>query len=390
MNNHQGQNSKLDLLFQARDQVEDLTRRFISEQVTLQTSVEAQVKWLTAILDSAGDGLFVVDGDLRIVLVNEKAARLAGCDLENLSRAEWRKRYKFIPLGEKEPVSPDQEPLELAMREKRSVEVEGLVTGYLLPPDGVWIRVKAAPILDADGTAIGGVTVFSDISKRITAQKQRDTLAALITHDLKNYLAAESMLAEELLLQAPAKFETEEIQLINELSQASSRYLEIVSTLLEIFRTGIFKDEFEMEAIDTASLLESVVALSHHAAKLKSIEIKLDATEPMPALHGVPYALKQVFHNVLQNAINASRIGEAVTIRVSQTDSAVLIEIVDTGKGFAADNLSELFRQSSSSNSTGFGLYLTRLLVETHKGTISCKSDPGKQTTFSIYLPKAS
>jgi signal transduction histidine kinase len=110
----------------------------------------------------------------------------------------------------------------------------------------------------------------------------------------------------------------------------------------------------------------------------------------MPLLYGVPYALKQVFHNVLQNAINASHSGEPLTIRVSQTDTTMLVEIVDTGKGFTADTLSELFRHASSSNSTDFGLYLTRLLVETRKGTISCKSDPGKQTTFSIYLPKAS
>jgi two-component system phosphate regulon sensor histidine kinase PhoR len=301
-----------------------------------------------------------------------------------------RKRYSFVPLGEKEPALPDQEPLEIAMREKRSVEAEGLVTGYQLPPDGIWLRLKASPILDVDGSVIGGVTVLSDISKRVIAQKQRDTHAAIITHDLKNYLAAETMLADDLLFQGAAKFQSEEIELINELSKASGRYLEIVSTLLEIFRTGIFKDEFQMEAIDTASLLQSAIALSEHAAKSKSIEIKLDATEPMPSLYGVPYALKQVFHNVLQNAINASHIGEPVTIRLSQTDTAVLIEIVDTGKGFTADNLSELFRQASSSNSTGFGLYLTRLLVETHKGTISCKSDPGKQTTFSIYLPKAS
>src|SRR5262249_3188230 len=151
------------------------------------------------ILDSIGDGLLVVDGKMKLVLMNQAAVEIVGYNPGALSRDELQKLYTaFTPDG-LTTISEDNQPLERSIRERRPVEAELLLKGQGLPWDGLMVRVKAAAIFDDKGEFIGGVSVFHDISERQRLLRQRDTLAGLITHDLKNHLAAESAVAELLM-----------------------------------------------------------------------------------------------------------------------------------------------------------------------------------------------
>src|SRR6202000_3026989 len=98
-----------------------------------------------------------------IILANPAASRLAGTCMQQHSRSEILRQYNFFKDDGRTPLPESADPYEIARRERRRAEIEGFVTGEHLPPEGMWIRAHAAPIIGEDGDLMGVVTVFSDI-----------------------------------------------------------------------------------------------------------------------------------------------------------------------------------------------------------------------------------
>lgn len=383
-------------LFKLRAEIESLTRGFVTQLLQSQASAETQVCFLNTIFKSIGAGLLVFDEHLNVVLANEAAIRLAGGPLQNLTRADLRQRYSFFVEGTDCELSPEEEPIVVALREKRTVEVEGVIKGEQFPPEGVWVRIQASPIMEGD-RIIGGVSVFHNITERVRLQRQHDCLAALITHDLKNHLVSEAVLLELLIEQYSDQIDAEEVALLADLKKSNVSYLEVITALVELFRTKTFKSEFAAESIDPIVLLQSVIELDKQAAALKRVHLQFETADSVPLLRGIFTALRHVLHNLVQNAINASDFGQEVCLRVSADPDNVIIEVVDYGKGMPPEMASLIFepsrmatRFSTSLISSGFGLYMSRLLIEAQNGTLSCIAAPGKGSTFKLKVPRVS
>jgi len=382
-------------LFQLRSALESLTQRYVANLLSAHEDVADQARWLTAILEAVGDGLIVFDKNLEVVLANRAALAIAGWDFGHLSRAEYRQKYDFRTEADGPRLSDDQEPIVVAMREKRTVEMEGVLTGYRLPPDGVWVRVHAAPVLSQAGDLLGGVSVFQDITERKQLRKQRDTLATLITHDIKNHLASEQVFLDLLQQEYTGKLGSDETEILKELRTSNQRFFEIARTLLEIFRTELLGADFSPTAVDLKEVLRSAVDLNSHAASLAGVQLVLSVDEKLPAIYVLESAIRQVFHNLVQNAVSASASGQEIRVSARKSDFGALVEVVDHGVGMTPEKVAQLFqaakldRLPASTTSTNFGLYLCRVLVEDQGGRIWCKSAPGEGSTLFVDLPLA-
>jgi signal transduction histidine kinase len=238
---------------------------------------------------------------------------------------------------------------------------------------------------------VGVVTVFHDVTDRKRLQMHRDALVTLITHDLKNHLGGETVLLALLVDQLGGKIDSEELELVSILKQNSEKFLSISNALLELSRTDLIKVDSCQIDVDLPALLKSVIDLNLPTASLAGVELILDVQESLPSIKGIPSALHQVFHNLIQNAARVSATGQTVRIVASHSPSAVVIQVIDNGPGIPAEQIEKLFRASqvatklpTSSFSTGFALYLCRLLIEAHGGKISCASEIDKGTTFAV------
>ena len=383
-----------DKLFEVRDQLESLTKRFIENLVASQATVATKAKLLNTILQSVGDGLIVFDKDEQVLLANPAATRLAGMNIQQLSRGELLRRYSFFKDDGRTPLPESEEPYEIARGERRPAEIEGFVTGPHLPPEGMWIRAQAAPIIAENGDLLGVVTVFNDITERKRLQTQRDALTTLVTHDLKNHLAGESCFLALLEEEFASTLDAVDLQLLSTLKETSEKFLTICNTLLELHRTDLKAVDSCQVEIDVVQLLESVIQLNAPTVALRGVKLILNTQGSMPKIIGIPSAVHQVFHNLVQNAAAVSPAGETVTIVASGSPSHILVEIKDNGPGIPDEQVAQLFEASkvatklpTSSFSTGFALYLCRLLVEAHGGKISCQSKMGVGTTFTVELP---
>ena len=263
------------------------------------------------------------------------------------------------------------------------------------------IELNAAPILNDRGQLAGVVIVFRDVTDRRRAEQtlraserlaQAGRLSATIAHEIRNPLDTVSNLIYLLRHEREA-------------TEASAQYLEMASD--ELARIAQITGQlltFHREArtpveVDLADVLQSVLVL--HAPQIRrghiKVEQRLEAAGPV---RGFPGELRQVFSNLVGNAIDAMPHGGRLVLHVREStlssDSAckgVRVIVADNGAGISLGvrrNLFAPFYTTKGEKGTGLGLWVSRGIIEKHEGTVYLRSSthPGKSgTVFSVFLP---
>lgn len=186
-------------------------------------------------------------------------------------------------------------------------------------------------------------------------------------------------------------------EILSRLRQENQEYLTLTTTLLELFRTDFLINDSCSTEIDVEAILNSAIAGSAEYATALGVHLELSIDGKIPPIRGIPSAIRQGVHNLVQNSIEASSKDTHVEIHAWASDQQVNITVRDYGAGMSPEKVQDILDQCrvaaslpKGTRSTGFGLYLTRLLVESHGGRISCESKEGFGTTFTIELPSAS
>lgn len=378
------------------ENIGSLTKRYIDELARSSRALSEHAYVLSAILESIGVAVLVFNKEGRILLANKMSAVLAGRDLTNLTREDLRNIYQFYKNESKEPLPEEHTPYMKAVRDRQTSTAEKLITGGAIEPAGIWVSTTAAPIIGETGEFLGVVIVFSNISRRKRLEKQRDALASLITHDTKNHLASWNMLLEFFQIDA-LNLDEGQAEILSRLRQENQEYLTLTTTLLELFRTDFLINDSCSTEIDVEAILNSAIAGSAEYATALGVHLELSIDGKIPPIRGIPSAIRQGVHNLVQNSIEASSKDTHVEIHAWASDQQVNITVRDYGAGMSPEKVQDILDQCrvaaslpKGTRSTGFGLYLTRLLVESHGGRISCESKEGFGTTFTIELPSAS
>ncbi len=121
-----------------------------------------------------------------------------------------------------------------------------------------------------------------------------------------------------------------------------------------------------------------------------SITTEYFLTESLPEIDADPDLLHRAFQNLVLNALDAMPAGGALTLRTSDRDDSVRIEVSDTGKGLTPEECSRLFTPyyTTKHQGTGLGLAIVQSVVSDHHGTITVTSEESRGATFRIDLPK--
>lgn len=232
------------------------------------------------------------------------------------------------------------------------------------------------------------------VDERDQIARQREDFVSRLTHDLRTPLvAADRML---LLFQQGALGELSPTmyEAVDTMIRSNKNLLQMVNTLLEVYRFEAGRKSLTFLPVDIADVLAEVVRELSPLAQDKGLPIKLELSQqPITKVLGDRLELLRVFTNLVGNAIKFTDAG-SVTIRQipdPDSDRTVKIEVADTGSGISPQDqatLFERFRQGSHKRSgSGLGLYLSRRIVEAHKGSIEVYSELGKGSLFVVRLP---
>ena len=215
-------------------------------------------------------------------------------------------------------------------------------------------------------------------------------LAAAIAHEIRNPLNYINLTLDHLRSSfAPADDQKKAtfIQLTNQLKTEVARINRHITDFLKYSRPS----KLELQDLDIRAEAQDALRLVEGRAEECGIETKIVQDDPIPLVVGDRESLRSVFTNLVINAVEAiDGEGGSVSITLSNADTnSVKVEVEDTGRGIAAQDISKVFEPyfSTKDTGTGLGLAIVKKAVDDHGGTISVASKEGSGTTFTIILP---
>jgi two-component system heavy metal sensor histidine kinase CusS len=212
------------------------------------------------------------------------------------------------------------------------------------------------------------------------------------SHELRTPLTAIRTEAEVALSKLPAGHEHQ--QLLASILEESDRLARLTDQLLTISREDAGVARQIRERVDLTALVGGVVETMRVLAETKSLRLQLDENG-LVEIQGDGARLRQVFFNLIDNAIKYTPEGGAIEIRVEKSANKVRVIVKDSGIGIPAEHLPHVFdrfyrvdkARSREQGGTGLGLTIARSIVVAHGGSIELTSAPGQGTTFLVTLP---
>lgn len=211
--------------------------------------------------------------------------------------------------------------------------------------------------------------------------------ASTIVHDLKNPLA---IIRVGTALTAAEKATAEDRQTARKRVEVQiERITSMVNDILDFTRGT--PQQLILARLEFSAFIERVVSEFRPELNAKGISIDFENPPPETKLSLNPQRLSRAVYNIVFNAVDVMPDGGAIRMRFRETDSALVMEIEDSGPGIApeiVDSLFEPFATYGKSKGTGLGLFIARRVVEEHGGTISAGNGSRGGAVFSIALPK--
>ncbi|RAV12136.1 ATP-binding protein [Paenibacillus contaminans] len=237
----------------------------------------------------------------------------------------------------------------------------------------------------------GTLFVHRDITSEYEVDQMKSEFVSTVSHELRTPLA--SVLGfTELLLYKELKPERQR-KYLSTIHQEAQRLTGLINDFLDLQRMESGKQNYVFQEVDLLPIVENVIELQNVNASLHRFEIVRQTDKSV--VWGDPDKIRQVFTNMVGNAVKYSPNGGLVQIVYKQSGDSLVIELSDEGLGIPEDALSKLFskfyRIDNSDRreigGTGLGLAIVKEIMLAHQGEIAVASEYGRGSTFSLRFP---
>lgn len=324
------------------------------------------------ILQSVQSGVISFDEEMRITKINLAAAKILEIVEENV-------------IGKQHDAVLKQ-PITDFLAQRKLIERGEIV--YLTPSGKrIWLGLTLSPLKNSDGTTIGQILIFTDLThlKAIESQMElRNKLSSLgeisagIAHELRNPMGVIAGYTK--ILQKKAD------ESVKPTVNAISREIAVMDRIISDFLSFSRPVELNLADIDLKGIIH--YCLMATAEKRNDIELQL-SIDNLPALRGDEVLVRQAFINLLQNALDSMPRGGTLSIKAAVSGNDILeIAVSDTGHGISENVRDKIFLPffTTKEKGTGLGLAIVHKIVVSHGGSIQVDSgDTG--TVFHIRLP---
>ncbi len=377
---------------QSRDELGVLTESFNTMTAQLaeakqkgeesHRAVETTRAYLESILANLSAGVLAFDNAFRLRTANPSAAVILQqplADLIDVPLADWGRRMP-------------------ALGTFASLVAEGFRTGR----DGQWQRQAQlavsnhtrALLMRGSGLpgepAPGCVVVFDDVTE--LADAQRDAawaeVARRLAHEIKNPLTPIQLSAERLAVKLSGKLDAPDEETLLRGTQTIVAQVAAMKHMVDDFAIYARQPRpGRMQPVDINALLLDVLGLYENLRP----HVSLKLVDDNPIIQGEPTRLRQVFHNLLQNAVDAQADSPtpAYDIAVEIRGSELALSIGDRGSGFPKDMIRRAFEPyvTTKAKGTGLGLAIVKKIVEEHHGRVTVENRPQNGALVTLYFP---
>ena len=267
---------------------------------------------------------------------------------------------------------------------------------WLYDVDGTWHALSVTsrrqePRQDEEPST---VLIAEDVTDVLAADRRRDELAAVISHELRNPLTGILGHADRLLERDD--LDPDVRQRLAVIEESGERMMHLITSILSTPTERATRAERDARAVtDVRAILDASVESFAASASERRVALQLSSGPPVP-IWGDAFRLRQMADNIIGNAVKYTPSGGTVEVSARRTEDAKIeIVVTDSGIGIPAADLPRVFDHSFRSAAavdsgipgTGIGLQVVRDVVEAHGGTIDIASEPGTGTTVTVRIP---
>lgn len=349
-----------------------------------ETALRHMKAYTESILSSVSSGVISSDHRSRVVTANPEAARLLGRGEEDLvafplekvfqGRDELLRAAGLVLSGE---------------RKRATLETDMAIADGTTRP----VAVRITPHLSS-GHTLGIVITLEDLTevRDLTEQLLRaDRLSSLgelvagVAHEVRNPLGVIKASVQMMEQEMPPGCQSAELTRV--MGQEIDRLDSLVNALLDFGRPS----HSQFDSVAPGRILDEVMLLTGHYAKQQKVDVKKDYDGGLPRLWADEDRLKQIFVNLVSNAIQAMPEGGSLNIGAAAQDGYLRISVTDTGIGIKPGEIGRIFDpfHTTRAEGSGLGLSIVHRIVDAHNGFITVDSEPGKGSTFVVGLPLA-
>ncbi len=372
----------------------DMTRRLAQardEAARSQRQEKEQRAYLEAVLGSLSSGVLTFDCDRKLRTANRVAAEILDVELLPLLGDS------LASIAEKQPgLAPFITALDAHLtREDRMIPEQ---TTLSTAGRRKVLMFRSKPLSSADGLQTGHVVVFDDVTALIQAQRDAawGEVARRLAHEIKNPLTPIQLSAERLRHKYLKIMGQEDAQVLERSTITIIQQVEAMKEMVNAFSEYARPPQMKPESLDINQLLQGVLDLYRNTPNGVEIHTQLD--ENAPPIEADPGKLRQVFHNLVKNALESMQDTPNACLTVftrcrgDHTGPYVEIEVRDNGPGFSEDIQGKVFEPyvTTKPKGTGLGLAIVKKIVEEHGGTVWAENPAGGGGSIVLHLPALS
>lgn len=337
---------------------------------------------LESVINATTDAIHTVDLDGKITSINRAFQQLYGwSEKEALGR-----RLDLVPEDERRV---EEERLERLKRDERLPAVE--TTRFKRDGTRIEVSISTSIIRDKEGHAVAYVHVARDMTERnkmeeLLRRSEKLTtvgqLAAGVAHEIRNPLTT---------MRGFLQLQKEKQMLVPLHVELMLSELERINLIVSEFLILAKPQAVHFELKDVGPIMRDVISLLDSHAHLFGISFDYEDSGEPALIHCEENQLKQVFINIVKNAIEAMPDGGKITVRHRIEGSHVVVIIRDEGQGVPEDILPMLGEPffTSKETGTGLGLMVSQRIIQAHKGSFEIESKWTFGTTVIVKIPKA-
>ncbi|MDG4656541.1 ATP-binding protein [Ectobacillus antri] len=343
---------------------------------------EMQQDRLHTLIENMGSGMILIDSRGHINLVNRSYR-----EIFRVTDEEYLNSLYYEAFDHKEVIGLVEE---IFMTEVK-------VRKQMLLPIGIerkHFEVYGAPIIGTNHEWKGIILVFHDITELKKLEQMRKDFLANVSHELRTPITSIKGFTETLLDGAmeDRKFREHFLSII---LKESDRMQSLIEDLLDLSRIEQQGFQMNMAKVDVKQLIEEIAVILQAKAVDKEMNLRVMIPTSITVM-GDAHRLKQIFINLINNAILYTPSGGTIEVSATEEKNRVRICVSDTGIGISEEEIPRIFERfyridkarSRNTGGTGLGLSIVKHLVEAHNGEITVQSTPGKGTMFTIILKK--
>jgi len=335
------------------------------------------------IFDNFFDGLIILNSEYKIEFINPAAEKFLG-----IQGKDYLGKDPSV-MGDKKDLKEFVKIISKKIKEVYRQEAQRSEVSVVME-----ITTK---FITAGEKRIVTLIILHDISREKVIEKLKSQFVSVAAHQLRTPLSIIKWSLCMLLDGEVGLLTEEQAEMIDKAQQTNERMIHLINDLLNVARIEEGRFMYHPKTVDMIELLEEVVEPVRVLAKNKGV--KFEFNKPTDKSSKVIKAdiekLSLAMKNLLENAIFYTNAGNKVILSIKRQKNDVLVSIKDSGIGIPKDQhkrvFSKFFRGDNAvrmeTEGTGLGLFITKNIIEAHKGKISFESEEGKGTTFKFSLP---